>query len=1023
MSFPGHIPSRPRGRTWVLDPDGLFAQRFIGRETELEDYQVALDGLMVRFQRTREGARPSKAQRTRKGARPSKVQLIWLHGFGGMGKSWFLRRAAVQTRSDSPTVKVALVDWYRSDWCKPASTPPTEARDVFQAIAHRIAQLYGAEHLDPYWEARQRVNAQWDDVVSLYWRLDDVLDHIQTHGPAWSNNVESSGEQGFLSGTRRIPRSELSFTERLMREHGFWSDDPAKLERHIGTLRQHIPRYDLPDPGADHGFFDAWLVHVAGKKWDVLARPCGLLADALQGCMRRVCAEAPLVLMLDTCEMLTPVLDGWLRRLLVGLLDGSTPLLALIGSRSRPDHYIGAGEKIGWRNAVESVRFRSIAFDEERRFSLIQISQALAAAGLDLSEKEELPGLVHRVTLGVPLALGVLLELHVDGAPVLEELSSLDLGAADALDQTQGMEEVTREVAGRFLLHLENKPAAAEDLRDITALALLRHASAEVLCSFWDTLDARPRLRELSLRYSLLANGDLHETVREYLRRRWRKQTSQAVMDVAATLSAAVDQTRPDTPPGSKERTEWELERLNLMSWRQGANAYPEFARMLAVFLAYGNGVSELLELARDIEPHSARDGEIRKMWDPRLWRPWRRQSLQAVEWLQKQVNPSWNAHDRACLALYRGLCLGQKQRSAEAVEHFEAAFQVFGCEVPRPDDVGKVYLRAVENLGQSKPKAASRAADFARQLGLADEEQWSDDYYSVLHNSQRYAEAERYCRRCMEADPEAISPRIFLAHVLAKHLQRTTEAERLLREGLEVDQDDVNLHLFLADILETQLGRAEEAEAEYRVALTQLSDSESASVLARLGRFLGHRPGRQSEATKLLRKALRLTPKNDPDICCEVAWCLYQAGIDLREAEELARAALAGAPGSLYILRTLTAILVQQGKWSDARFQLEAWTQASEVPYLRSDWDDVVYMLRDALKLGHGAEVAAIVGGRTDHPAWNVLGAALRAATLGSRDFSHLPEALRSPAETLLQQLLSKTGHAVFPDLPESIP
>ena len=54
--------------------------QFTGRQVPLGDLRTAIDGMLKRFRHE-----PQKHNEA--------VQLIWLHGFGGMGKSWFLKNA------------------------------------------------------------------------------------------------------------------------------------------------------------------------------------------------------------------------------------------------------------------------------------------------------------------------------------------------------------------------------------------------------------------------------------------------------------------------------------------------------------------------------------------------------------------------------------------------------------------------------------------------------------------------------------------------------------------------------------------------------------------------------------------------------------------------------------------------------------------------------------------------------------------------------------------------------------------
>ena len=121
-----------------------LTDRFIGRQRWLEDFYLALDGLRERWTRSLPGDR-------------NPVQLFWYHGLGGMGKTWLVRRAMVDTGDRYPEARVAYWEWDRDVWRKPLDRPPDFAEDVFVAIAHRLAQLYGVVASDPYWRVEERI--------------------------------------------------------------------------------------------------------------------------------------------------------------------------------------------------------------------------------------------------------------------------------------------------------------------------------------------------------------------------------------------------------------------------------------------------------------------------------------------------------------------------------------------------------------------------------------------------------------------------------------------------------------------------------------------------------------------------------------------------------------------------------------------------------------------------------------------------------------------------------------------------
>jgi hypothetical protein len=407
----------------VLDPAALFRRHFVGRSAELNDFNAALDGFLARQEAA--GRRPE-------------TQLFWLHGLGGMGKSWFLRQAATEVGARA---KVALIDWYLPEWHHPSQRPPGRPLEALDAIAHRLAQIYTIEDLEPYWSAHDQVEAAAKRVRDLYEGLQSALSYIQAYGPAWRNNHEEIP----LLRSRIEPGenpcvSDISMVERLMKEAGLWSDDPTLLRQGLDKLVSTLVDYDQVEPTV----FNSWLAHFGQGDGPEVQHPSRLLSERLRSCMRSLSDRCPLVLLFDTCELLPDPIEDWLRRTLIGLLDGSSAVLVMIASRMRPDARLPLGSRAGWRNEVEPVRFRIVPFGEELRFSLSELDALLKTV---VAPELATPGLaaqMHRVTLGVPFATGILLNMHRDGDQVLYHLDALEQGAAEEGSVNRALEIVTR---------------------------------------------------------------------------------------------------------------------------------------------------------------------------------------------------------------------------------------------------------------------------------------------------------------------------------------------------------------------------------------------------------------------------------------------------------------------------------------------------------------------------------------------------------------------------------------------------
>jgi tetratricopeptide (TPR) repeat protein len=998
----------------TLDPGALFRRHFLGREDLLRDYEDALAGLFARAAGT---PAPSRA---------SEVQLMWFHGFGGMGKTWLLRQACVVAEKPPAAPQVVLIDWNLPEWHKPASSPPRDPREMFDAIAYRLTQLNGAEALDSYWQVRSEVESAWVRHCELHEQFEDAIIYLQQKGSGWRAANASAdsphatlAESGERSGDVVKHRRVL---EREMRERRLWCDGDQDLAARLEDIRVHQHPFDLPDEGPQAGVFENWALEVTGSREAIAVQPCRVLCNSLQAVLRRLSPVRPLVLIFDTCELLPPVMDSWLRRLLGGPLDGKTPLLVLIGSRLRPDPYVEPGERIGWRQEIDAVRLRIVPFDEDVRFTVEQVAVALRMEQIPLPPDADLPVRLHRVTLGVPLAVGTLLELHRRGDLVLAELGAIDTTAGGAHDGASAARHVVEVVASRFLLHLEGRPEAAEDFRDIIALTLLRNADLQILGKFWNATWPANRLRALAQRYALLADGDLHPTVREFLRRHWRRNPPQHLLSLAMELHQVFRRVESPQRDLSTSRATWILNDLNLLGWSEGEQALPRFGRALVIFLAHNWDFSDLVELAKEIPALSPWAQSLQSAFVENARRCVFEVSKTSLQWLERQVTADWDTEERAYLDLLAGLTFARDEQHATAVQRFESGFERLASSVPRRDTFAQSYLNSVVALTDERQDIplASRALVWVEKASIIEADVWNHEYYWLLHNAGRYVEAEAYCRRVITRDRSNLPARAFLGHIVGVHLDRPEGGEKEFRDGLEIDPTDRTLHFFLADLLTNQLQRFEEAESEYRKTLDGLLvRDDRRRVLCKLARLYSEHLNRLDAAGELLQEAVELSGKDaDDELLNSAAWNFYLRSERLELAQEWAHTAVRKEPSNINVLHTLVAIQVRRDLWSHVVPNLCRWLCEVDREDFRTRWNDFHLTFLDTLKHGRGIEMADLILAQNDHPQWKVLESALRVAAGQRKDFAELHESLRPAAHQVLADIRAEFVTRPFPEV-----
>jgi tetratricopeptide (TPR) repeat protein len=951
--------------------------KFVGREGLLTDFRLALRGLMARA-----GASVELAHE-------STVQMLWVHGFGGMGKSWFIRRACVEvTEAFGTTAKVGLVDWHSFAWHRPASTPPRTALEMFDAIAYRLAKLYGVEALNDYWRTKDDLHGLW--ALQREWRdkFDEALVFLQNNGPGWRDKYvrpETHGEA--LEFEIRLER-----TEQILEHYGVVDEAAPDFSKRLARLRRTMPRHEAPTDG----LFERWLGLFSDDA--NVVQPTRRLADILVSTIRALARADYLILALDTCELLElHPLQDWLRYVFAQLIDGHSRLILLVGSRQRAD--VDATRRDSWSEAIEPKRFKQLDLDDVP-FTRGDIATLLTNHGVSSPEISRLADHLFDLTLGVPLAVASIFDFyrqHEDGCERLEDL--LDRPVPDR-PHDLARDHMITEVAERFLLHLRDRP---RERADIMKLALLLRADESILAKVWGGQPA-VRLRELADRYTLLSNGDLHPTVRKYLREHWRAAAGEEVSAVATELLNAHGSVMSDDDSLSPSE-EMLAERTNLLSWIKAEDAYGDIARAMAVSLAFGYDVEPLWTLLREIRPGRARNSALRSF--ALANEPWFSCSgipTIIYQWLQREC-VSGPPLERGCFEILQALKLNEEQDYSGATKSFHWAFAELGAKLPRERYLLNAYFRAVMGLGQENVEGAREAIEWCRKLGFSMGSQWNHDYYWVLHNSKYYDQVVAYCERVIREDPTELDAVACLAHVRGAHMNDLPGAEATLRKAVSDNAGDVNLHWFLADTLDRQ-NRSEEAEKEYLFVQKWVVSSKDVLAVSAALAHLYLKCGQPAKAAKTYRPLLGRTDISASDLN-SIAWALYESNDgDLREARRLAARAVELSPDDLAAVQTYAAILIRIDAWHEALPLLRRFLAVASAERWREHWHEDKLMLQDAYRFGHAAELANLMQEAPAAPELDALRSALRTAA-GTLTIDKIGEEQRVAVESVRQQIV----------------
>jgi tetratricopeptide (TPR) repeat protein len=890
-----------------LDTEADYVRHFVGRVPCLGIVKDAMSGLQ------------SRAQKTPLLSESNKLKVIWTCGLGGMGKSWLLRHIAWSVQSTHPNVKVCLVDWDDADWRSPLAGYPTTAEDLFNAIAERLAQLYGVDKLDGWWNASARVRAGSSLHRDLQIRMIHCERILAESGKDWRDSRRLLGPDG---PDKRLAK-DVSILELELQNASLWSDEPARLSERIRAFSRS-QRDEL---------FIAWAESILGQEaTEEVVQPARFVTKAFGETLAALVADTPLLMILDTCELFgfaQEDLDNWLRLAVMPVLRDESSFLLVIGSRALPDDDTGRPASARWRNTVPQSKFKTMNLDEIA-FTSGEIAALVRRAGLSGRLDEAAIDKIEKMTRGIPLAVALMLDdLRTKETATSSMLSFDDWAPPDLLNASDAARQTIRVMAKRFLQHLEGHAERVTDFADVMALGLLLKADFKVLRAYWSNLDVFRRLRELN-RYALVSGNDLHLEVRGFVRAHWRKEPPAGLVEVATRLLGVVSNLADNTD--RMDFPSLALERLNLASWISEREVPEKLCITIAIFYAAEKSTEAIGELISEFDGDHVDARDLLRMIEFGFgsFCPKER----TIKALKRAQHLAATAHERASCALVCAMALTSlgvgtaakagyvDKRSLdlfeEAVGFFIDAINYFNDDLPHRSRVLRTLLEAAAYCvrDQRKVEVASRVYEILRRTGALDDA--PPKFVSlVLSAMNQHAEAEAVLRRGIERDPTSDSCWHVLAHLLdVQH--RHEEADKAFEEAAQLDSSDGGNWWCWACFKEGRkdwqgaerlYSRAIEAgrntlETRVKLALVRLKQNPSQAALENLKSVIGSLDGTDSEISSLLNS---------------VSWALYSIGTQLPLAKTLALRAHQLDINNLQVLHTLVAVLLRKKDWPEA--------------------------------------------------------------------------------------------------------
>jgi tetratricopeptide (TPR) repeat protein len=251
---------------------------------------------------------------------------------------------------------------------------------------------------------------------------------------------------------------------------------------------------------------------LSAKEYDTYAQPHERLAEALGRGIAELAKRKPLVILLDTYEIVDrPECDYTLRTVL--RCGGSRVVWAIAGRANLADSQRRVNDYFrGYKQDFSDDQLYARALSE---FSLSEIQQYFQETVPDRPITEKQATALARFSLGIPFVISEAAAMWREGKPIEEIVAPVPV----QLGGTSPHQQVVKVASERFLKHCFHE----RDLRTVYALAIMRRPNAMLLQAMLDVEDLGRELQSLKERYSFIwvdqvrLDEKLANFLREYL--------------------------------------------------------------------------------------------------------------------------------------------------------------------------------------------------------------------------------------------------------------------------------------------------------------------------------------------------------------------------------------------------------------------------------------------------------------------------------------------------------------------------
>ncbi|QXJ25837.1 tetratricopeptide repeat protein [Actinomadura graeca] len=899
---------------------------FVGRSEEQDRFRLVL---------------AEAAARGRGG--PDEAYVVLVQGYGGIGKSTLLRRFIDIAAGGLPEVSAGRFTVFLVDW-------------------ERDRELHAEEYVEfagpPIWRILERIRTQIENSAASWGPLERrrlkgfaAFQRQVTKLPELEADATRLG-LGKQAAHRPLTPVQLAAIVRSGGEIAKVSGAPAAIVGAANTVA---------GAGAQIAttFQQNRAVQIDPAAYRALVDQIDALVTAFTDGLRALARRRPVVVVLDTCELLGAS-GPWLREV---MRRSGRRVVWVIGTRLEPD-FVAAGdsEAVRYKREIDQQRLRTMTlhrFDDRTAADYLQRRLGSLPPGLDLER-------VIALTQGVPLALHLMYRMLADqirvGRPfdgLYDEVSAEGTVSAvvarmadrylhhATYDPGSDLHQDLTALYGLALVNVEQTPARPrafpprslgdrwEPVRQDTDTAVTIDRDPDLLAALWgiEVHDVAARLDELGRHHDFVhsGTGTLHRDVRDAIRTFLLSPKHRATVTDINTRAAdhLIQQLSAHQHTGIDDQltdATWRTTTAALLwhtCWINPADGIPLLRHLyLPARVLQPSYAQLLLDITATFAPYlTATDQKLlTHLTDLDSRSPQRQAARAAIDALTTAPTPQpplLHGDTQPYLDLLRAETAPALDLDlADQVIHLRRAARAFPSgSGPTATKLGDIAQSCTLTTPNTQPTRLQKALIDAKKLATRYHPADATAHMnlgSALWELGRFAEAETAERKAIELDPDnAIAHNNF--GITLVDLGRFAEAEIVYRKAIELDPDNAVVHTNVGNML-VELGRFAEAEIVYRKAIEL--DPDNAVVHNGLGNVLVDL-GRFAEAEIVYRKAIELDPDNAV-VHTNVGNVLVELG-RFAEAEIVYRKAIELDPDNAVVHTNVGNVLVELGRFAEA--------------------------------------------------------------------------------------------------------